>query len=213
MRYGTLVAVILAACAIPREESPPPGENGAPPAATTAADTAVPQAQVRGILQWSDLGVRMLGRGGDPGLQIDVTTIADQAVALSADDVREYFRDVKKRIPEAVPAREVSELLPFLVGYTGLEKEVSFDPTRLEIRSEGSTYYPRYIVPVSPMFDRRVVDLHQTVYAIYLFEDEIDLNATLEFRYADLSSGTAWRQVVERIQRAKNRLEGEERGR
>lgn len=207
MRW-TIAALALAACAAPREEAPPAGETGAPP--TTTAPDAPDTTGVRGTLQWSDLGVRMVGRGRTAGLQIDVTTITDEVVELAADDAREYFREVRKKIPEAVPARELDELVPFLVGYTGFEKEISFDPTRLEIRSEGSTYYPRYIVPVSPTFERRVAELYRTVYAVYLFDDEVDLKATLEFRYDDLSSGTAWRQVVEQIQRAKNRLEGAE---
>jgi hypothetical protein len=206
LKGWAVLAVALAACAAPREEAPPAGEVGATP--VTVAPDAPDTTGVRGTLQWSDLGIRMVGQGRTAGLQIDVTTIADEAMELAVDDAREYFRDVRKKIPQAVPAREIDELLPFLVGYTGFEKEISFDPTRLEIRSEGSTYYPRYVVPVSPTFDRRVAELYRTVYAIYLFDDEVDLKATLEFRYDDLSSGTAWRQVVDRIQRAKTRLEG-----
>jgi hypothetical protein len=206
LKGWAVLAVALAACAAPREEAPPAGEAGATP--VTVAPDAPDTTGVRGTLQWSDLGIRMVGQGRTAGLQIDVTTIADEAMELAVDDAREYFRDVRKKIPQAVPAREIDELLPFLVGYTGFEKEISFDPTRLEIRSEGSTYYPRYVVPVSPTFDRRVAELYRTVYAIYLFDDEVDLKATLEFRYDDLSSGTAWRQVVDRIQRAKTRLEG-----
>lgn len=207
MRIWPIAALAISACAAPREERPPAGDIAAPPP-SVSRPAAVDTTDVRGFLHWSDLGVRMVGRVGNAGLQIDVTTIADDAVALAADDVRGYFRDLKKKVPQAVPARQAQELLPFLVGYTGIEKEVSFDPTRLEIRSEGSTFYPRYVVPVSPRFERHVVDLYETVYAIYLFDAGLDLNATLEFRYGDMSSGGTWRQVVENIQRAKTRLEG-----
>jgi hypothetical protein len=206
-RFPALTAgLFLAACAAPREESPPAGET--PPAATVAEGAVPDTSRVRGTLQSGDLGIRMVGESTDAGLQIDVTTLAEDAIALAADDVRSYYRDLKKRIPEAVPAPEASRLRPFLVGFTGFEKEISFDPTRLEIRSEGATFYPRYVVPVSPGFDRRVVDLYQTVYAIYLFPEEVDMTATLEFRYGDMTSGVAWRNVVDRIQRAKTRLQG-----
>jgi len=209
MTRAALVAVLAAAlsCAAPREEGPPPGGAAATP---TVAEGAAPAdtSRVRGTLRSEDLGIRMVGDGATAGLQIDVTTLSETAVELASDDVRTYFRDLKKRIPDAVPAAEASRLEPFLVGFTGIEKEVSFDPTRLELRSEGSTTYPRYIVPVSPAFDRRLVGLYQTVYAIYLFPAEVDLTATLEFRYGELSSGVAWRGVVDRIQRAKARLEG-----
>jgi hypothetical protein len=203
-----LLCAWLAACAAPREEAAPAGETAAPPPTTAAGAAPADTSRVRGTLQSSDLGIRMVGSGSLDGLQIDVTTLAESAIELAADDVRTYYRDLKKRIPEAVPAPEASRLQPFLVGYTGFEKEISFDPTRLEIRSEGSTHYPPYIIPVSPGFDRRVVDLYQTVYAIYLFPAEVDLTATLEFRYGEMTSGSAWRAVVDRIQRAKTRLEG-----
>ena len=203
-----LLCALLAACAAPREEAPPAGETAAPAPTTAAGAAPADTSRVRGTLQSSDLGIRMVGSGRLAGLQIDVTTLAESAIELAADDVRTYYRDLKKRIPEAVPAPEASRLQPFLVGYTGFEKEISFDPTRLEIRSEGSTHYPRFIIPVSPGFDRTVVDLYQTVYAIYLFPAEVDLTATLEFRYGEMTSGSAWRAVVDRIQRAKTRLEG-----
>ena len=206
-RWPVAACALLAACAAPREEAPAAGET-APP--TTAAVGAAPAdtSRVRGTLQSGDLGIRMVGVGTDAGLQIDVTTLAESAIELAVDDVRTYYRDLKKRIPDAVPAPEASRLQPFLVGYTGFEKEISFDPTRLEIRSEGATHYSRFIVPVSPGFDRHVVDLYQTVYAIYLFPGEVDLTATLEFRYGDMTSGSSWRGVVDRVQRAKTRLDG-----
>ena len=86
---------------------------------------------------------------------------------------------------------------------------IPYDPTLLHIRSEGSTFHPLRIIPVSERFERRVVDLYQTVYAIYLFEPSVDLNATLDFRYEELSSGGAWRALINRVQRALARQEKE----
>lgn len=199
---GALVlsVVLGAACSAAREEgSPPAAVVGSPPADSVRAGAS----GSTGFLSWEDLGVRLIGRGSDAGLRIDVSTLGNDAIALAADDVRSYFTDVRKRIPEAVPGDAATELTPFLVGYSAFEKEISFDPTRLQIRSEGSTYYPQYVIPVSPRFERRVVDLYETVYAIYLFDAGLDLDATLEFQYAELTSGGAWRSVVEKIQRAK----------
>ena len=197
---------LAAACAFPAAETEP----GAPPAAG-AADTveagrppAAGADRTLGFLGWEELSVRMVGEGATAGLRIDVTTLDDEAVALAADDVRTYLEDMKNRIPDAVPP-SARDLRAFLVAYSGFEKEVRFDPSRLQLRSEGSSYYPRYVVPISPEFDRRLVGLYQTVYAIYLFDASIDLRATLEFQYADLTTGGAWRGVVERIERARAR--------
>jgi hypothetical protein len=37
----------------------------------------------------------------------------------------------------------------------------------------------------------------------------VDLNATLDFRYEELSSGGAWRSLINRVQRARARQEKE----
>lgn len=197
----------LSACATPPPRAPEAAADTS--AARGEADWPEPGAVVErdagstGYLSWEQLGVRMVGEGPTAGLRIDVTTLDDEAIALASDDVRSYFRDVKGRVGDAVVSGRDREMHAFLVGFTGFEKQVGFDPTLLQLRSEGSTYYPRTIVPVSPKFDRRVVDLYETVYGIYLFDPEIDLNALLEFQYDNLSSGSRWRSVVEAIQRAK----------
>ncbi|HUP20139.1 MAG TPA: hypothetical protein VM778_09320 [Gemmatimonadota bacterium] len=203
---GGAVLALAAACAVPEETEP-----GAPPPAAAAGTTeagrppAAGAGRTLGYLGWEDLSVRMVGEGATAGLRIDITTLDDEAVALAADDVRTYLEDMKTRIPDAVPAQAAREMRAFLVAFSGFEKEVRFDPSRLQLRSEGSSYYPRYVVPVSREFDRRLVGLYETVYAIYLFDASIDLRATLEFQYAELTTGGAWRAVVERIERARGR--------
>lgn len=197
----------LSACATPPPRSPEAAADTS--AARGEADWPEPGAVVErdagstGYLSWEQLGVRMVGEGPTAGLRIDVTTLDDEAIALASDDVRSYFRDVKGRIGEALAGGQAREAHAFLVGFTGFQKQVQFDPTLLQLRSEGSTYYPRTIIPVSPKFDRRLVDLYETVYGIYLFDSEFDLNAILEFQYENLSTGARWRSVVEAIQRAK----------
>jgi hypothetical protein len=65
------------------------------------------------------------------------------------------------------------------------------------------------VLPLSAKFDRRIVGLYETVYGIYLFPAGLDLVGTLEFQYGELSSGSAWREVVRRVQRAKTRRQGD----
>jgi hypothetical protein len=210
-RKPLLVAAFVAlACAAPEVEAPGTGgpEVEAPGAEAPRTD-APPAGSSTGYLTWEDLSVRMVGQGRTAGLRIDVTTLNQDAIRLAADDIRTYLGDQRLRIADRVPGSELDRLTAFLVGYTGFEKEVGFDPTRLQIRSEGSTYYPRHILPISAKFDRRVVDLYETVYGVYLFPEGLDLVATLEFQYGELSSGSSWRRVVERVQRAKTQRQGE----
>jgi len=202
-----LLAAALA-CAAPEQQAPPPGDAAATeaPAPSPAPAGALSST---GYLTWEDLSVRLVGTGPTAGLRIDVTTLEPDAVRLASDDIRAYLGDQRTRIAEHVPGEDATRLTAFLVGYTGFEKQVGFDPTRLQIRSEGSTYYPRTIIPVSPKFDRRLVDLYETVYGVYLFPEGLDLTATLEFQYGELTSGSAWREVVRRVQRAKTQRQGD----
>jgi hypothetical protein len=216
MKWPVLLAAFLVAlgCAAPGGETPP-GDTGtaaaedavAPPPVTEAAPAGA--ASASGYLSWEDLSVRVVGQGPTAGLRIDVTTLSPDAVRLAADDIRSYLGDQRARIGERVPGEDAERLTAFLVGYTGFEKEVGFDPTRLQIKSEGSTYYPRHVLPLSAKFDRRIVGLYETVYGIYLFPAGLDLLATLEFQYDNLSSGGAWRRVVEKVQRAKTQRQGD----
>jgi hypothetical protein len=202
-------SLLALACAAPAPETPagdqPPGAE-APPATRDPATLGS-----TGYLTWEDLSVRLVGQSGpEAGLRIDITTLHPDAIRLAADDIRSYLNDQRGRIAERVPGPDADRLTAFLVGYTGFEKEVGFDPTRLQIRSEGSTYYARHVLPLSPRFDRRIVDLYETVYGLYLFPPDLDLVATLQFEYGGLSSGGAWRRVVEQVQRAKTQRQSDE---
>jgi hypothetical protein len=207
------IGLALGALACAARETPPTGD------VATAADTlptpppSAPTFGTRaaGTLSWEELSVRMVGRETSAGLRIDVTTLEPTALEVAAPDIRAYLEDLlrRARVDSGLSEREIRELKAFLVGFTGFEKEVHYDPTLLLIRSEASTYYPLRIVPMSERFERRVVGLYQTVYAVYLFEPSVDLNATLDFRYEELSSGGAWRALINRMQRARARQEKE----
>lgn len=211
MRLALVALPFLAlACAAPPPDGPPAGDL--PPGETAPPSARDPGALgSTGYLRWEDLSVRLVAQSGpDAGLRIDITTLHPDAIRLAADDIRSYLNDQRARIGDRVPGPDAERLTAFLVGYTGFEKEVGFDPTRLQIRSEGSTYYARHVLPLSTRFDRRVVDLYETVYGIYLFPPDLDLVATLQFEYGGLSSGGAWRRVVEQVQRAKTQRQSDE---
>ena len=213
----TVIAVLgLAPCATAQQEVPPSGD-AQPPADAAAVDDSGPPSvsgtRIASTLSWEELSVRLVGRQTSQGLQIDVTTLDGEAIVLAAEDIHAHLADLKQRIPatHGLSANDIEEMTPLLVAFTGFEKEISFDPSRLIIFSEGSTFYPLHVLPVSPNFDRRLVGLYETVYGIYLFEPGIDFFANLEFRYADLSSGARWVSLVRRVQRAKARREAETR--
>jgi hypothetical protein len=222
--FLVLIAVLgLASCATAQQEVPPT-DDAQPPADAAAVDDgeaaadggprSVSGTRSASTLSWEELSVRLVGRQTNEGLQIDITTLDGDAIVLAAEDIHAHLADLKQRIPAAhdLSPDDIKEMTPLLVAFTGFEKEITFDPSRLIIFSEGSTFYPLHVLPVSPNFDRRLVGLYETVYGLYLFEPGIDFFANLEFQYADLTSGTAWLSLVKRVQRAKARREAESQG-
>lgn len=208
-RHCLGVALAALGCVAPVQESPPAGDVAARDSVADI-EVATVDAQSAGTLSWDELSIRMVGRETSAGLRIDITTLEGHILAVAAPDIRSYLLDLQRRAREqnGVPERDFREMKAFLVGFTGFEKEVDYDPTLLYIRSEASTFYPLRIIPVSERFERRIAGLYETVYAVYLFDPALDLNATLDFRYAELSSGTAWRGLVNRVHRAQARERG-----
>lgn len=203
-------ALIGVAPVLAQEAEEPAADQGAEAEAPSAvAPTQQPPRRARptGFVSWENLNVRMGSTA--TGLRIDVTTIGDAAIAVVSEDTSVWFTDLRDRIPRHVPEAQARELTPFLVGYTGFEKQVEFDPTRLLIISEGFTFHPEYVIPVTEGFGRYYLDLYETLYAIYLYDGRIDPLANLEFQYGQLSTGAQWQEVVRQMQQALTRLNNE----
>jgi hypothetical protein len=205
-------AALAAACA---GSHPPPASGGAPvvsdssgasrgaepppPAAAASRSTA----DSTGFLDRDDVTVRMAG----DGLIIDIMAMSREVVSLATDDLRTYLQEALKKVPDTVPADLRRDGTFFLVGFTSTEKEVPFEPSQVQLNSEGRQFYPRYIVPVSQGFESKVLRiLSAPVWAVYIYDPGIDLVSNLEFTYGNgLSTGSAWRRVVRAVELARSR--------
>lgn len=219
LRGGMLLACLAAGCA-----GPPPPETDvggsravADPADTTGSADTLPRpggeaAPGRpaapyprgGFIDRDDVTLRMAGAG----LIVDILPMNAEIVSLATDDLRTYFQEALKKVPDTVPPDLQREGTFFLIGFSSTQKEVSFEPTRVQVDSEGRRYYPRYIVPVSSGFDHKVLELFRPVWAVYIYDPGIDLLSTLEFGYGDeLSTGGDWRGIVQNVEEARARAE------
>jgi hypothetical protein len=201
-------AVLSAFSALSCAGAPPPGAAAGatePPAAGAERATA-DTTSGRGFLDREDVTVRMAG----DGLIIDVIPMNPEVLGLATDDLRVYLQEALKKVPETVPPDIQRRGVYFLVGFSATEKEISFEPSRVELNSEGRRYYPLYIVPISAGFERKVLEIFSApVWAVYIYEPGIDLVSTLEFAYGDASTGGDWRRVVQNIEEARGRATAE----
>jgi hypothetical protein len=172
---------------------------GAPRAAAQAPGSS----DSTGFLDLDDVTVRMAGGG----LRVDILPMNPEIVSLSTDDLRRFLEEAYRKIPDTVPYDLKQNGTTFLIGFTSSEKEISFEPSRVALNSEGRQYYPRTIVPISQGFESKVLTiLSAPVWGVYIFDPGIDLVSTLEFSYGDLSSsGASWRRVVQAVELARTR--------
>jgi hypothetical protein len=156
-----------------------------------------------GFLDRDDVRVRMAAEG----LIVDLFPMNPEVVSLATDDLRRFLEEAYRKIPDTVPPDLKQNGTIFLIGFSATEKEISFEPSRVALNSEGRQYYPRVIVPISQGFESKVLQiLKAPVWGVYIFEPGIDLVSTLEFTYGELaSSGASWRRVIQNVELARSR--------
>lgn len=197
---GTAADTTAAAPATPTAEGPGAGAGGQ--TGPGAPDVPPPRATSPGFLDQDDVTVRMAGQA----LIVDILPMNAEVLALATDDLRTYLQEALRKVPDTVPPDLQRNGTFFLVGFSSTEKEVLFEPTQLQLNSEGRRYWPRYIVPVTAGFGNRVLELFRPVFGVYVYDPGIDLLSTLEFSYGDtISSGTRWRAVVQNVEEARSR--------
>ena len=213
-RRGTFLPLLglVLACA----GNPPPAVEGDAQARTEATgadargearpgygDEVLGAADSLGVLEREDVSLRMAGSG----LIIDIIAMNPEVIGLAADDLRAYLEDALRKVPETVPPDLQREGTYFLVGFSSTVKEISFEPSQIRLESEGRQYYPRYIVPISTAFERKILQIFQPpVWAVYIFDPGIDLLSTLEFAYQDrVTTRGGWRRIVQNVEEARGR--------
>ncbi len=203
--FSTLV--LAAACAgVPQAEG---GGKGPVLAAAEGTSRVSPpleaaeRADSTGFLDRDDVRVRLAGEA----LIVDIFPMNPEVVSLATDDLRRFLEEAYRKIPDTVPPDLKQNGTTFLIGFSSTEKEISFEPSRVALNSEGRQHYPRAIVPISQGFESKVLQiLSAPVWGVYIYEPGIDLVSTIEFTYGDLaSSGASWRRVVQNVELARSR--------
>jgi hypothetical protein len=167
-----------------------------------AADLPAP-GDSTGFLDRDDVRIRMAAEG----LIVDIFPMNAEVVSLATDDLRRFLEEAYRKIPDTVPPDLKQNGTIFLIGFSSTEKEISFEPSRVALNSEGSQFYPRAIVPISQGFESKILEiLKPPLWGVYIFDPGIDLVSTLEFTYGDLaSSGASWRKVIQNVELARSR--------
>jgi hypothetical protein len=99
----------------------------------------------------------------------------------------------------------------FLVTFFTRDRQAAFEPTNLQLLSQGILYFPQGILPLTPEWGRQQLLQEKTQSALYLFDPAIDLDDVFEAEYGGARS-FAWASIIRILQAERGRVVSRAKG-
>ena len=191
--------VALAACA----SGPEPvgsAEAGAvlAPGDDTTGKSSVPPGY--GTLRQDEIAIRLELQG----LIVRAIPLEESLIRLLTADSYRALRELQESNKLAIAAvtRRRGGQPPDLwyVSFYGVAPDVQFSPMELVITSSGRNFRALEVIPLSSGFGEQRLRQRETQSALYLYDEEIDLDQPLTVSFQDQQSA-GWEQILTRIER------------
>jgi hypothetical protein len=198
---GAFVAaavLIVAACASGSGSAAAQSGTLAPISDDTVGRANVPVGF--GTLRQDDIAIRI----EMPGLIVRAIPLDENLIRLLTPDSYRALRDLQESNKQAIAAvtRRTGGRAPDLwyVSFYGVEPDVHFSPMELVITSSGRDFRPLELVPLSSGFGEQRLKQRETQSALYLFDEEIDLDQPLTVAFQNVRNDD-WEQILTRVER------------
>jgi hypothetical protein len=153
-----------------------------------------------GTLRQDDIAIRM----ELPGLIVRAIPLDENLIRLLTPDSYRALRELQESNKQAIAAvtRRTGGRAPDLwyISFYGVQPDVHFSPMELVITSSGRDFRPLEVVPLSSGFGEQRLKQREAQSAIYLFDEDIDLDQPLSLSFQNLRDDR-WEQVLTRIER------------
>lgn len=205
MRATTTLLLLgtLAACApVPETNSPAPaGDDDAVDTPAQADEQANMIPAGYGSLRQDEFTVPL---NADP-LLIKVTPLAEQITRLGAPDT--YQRLHATRTSQIGAARNAVRGEPelFLVSFFSYQPDTDYRPEDVEIIYQGRVLRPAKVLAVTSGWGRGRLQQRELQSAIYVYDDQIDYDQPITFRYQSTESN-AWASMLPRLERERSQV-------
>jgi hypothetical protein len=171
----------------------------APAQDSAATDARLPPAGL-GTLRQEDIAVRL--ETGTFALR--VMPLDEAILRLLAPDSYASLRRLRetkgREIREAAERAAVTNPVPFVVTFFGLQPQARFVGEDVTITSRNRLFRPVAILPVSPRWHEQQLLQRETATAVYLYEDGIALLEPFTVSYGGMSS-THWERILPTLDR------------
>ena len=204
---GLLALPFALACA----SAPAPETRADSAAARTAArDSMAPADAIppgKGTLRQDDIAIRLQ----TPGVQVRLIPLDEDILRVLAPDSYRALRDLlesrRTELSSLAARRGMRGESVWYVSFHGLEPEARFVPTDVMITSLGRDYRPVEILPLSAGFGAQRLRQRETLSALYLFEDGLEVEQPLTIAVGDARSA-GWETTLRRIRQERAVIRG-----
>lgn len=193
------LAIALAACA----SGPlPPGGSQAPAVMSPVDDTtgkgSVPPGY--GTLRQDEIAIRLELQG----LIVRAIPLEENLIRLLTADSYRALRELQESNKQAIAAvtRRRGGQPPDLwyVSFYGVAPDIHFSPMELIITSSGRNFRALEVIPLSSGFGEQRLRQRETQSALYLYDEEVDLDQPLTVAFQNQQSAS-WEQILTRVER------------
>jgi hypothetical protein len=153
-----------------------------------------------GTLRQDDIAIRLELQG----LIVRAIPLDETLIRLLTPDSYRALRDLQESNKQAIAAvtRRRGGQSPDLwyVSFYGVAPDVHFSPMELIITSSGRNFRALEVIPLSSGFGEQRLRQRETQSALYLYDEDVDLNQPLMVTFQDQQSAS-WEQILTRVER------------
>jgi hypothetical protein len=199
-RLAAIGTALLLSAACAGGTSTAAGQQGgnAPIADDTTGRANVPVGF--GTLRQDEIAIRLELQG----LIVRAIPLDENLIRLLTPDSYRALRELQESNKQSIAAvtRRTGGRAPDLwyVSFYGVEPDVHFSPMELVITSGGRDFRSLEVLPLSSGFGEQRLRQRETQSAIYLFDENIDLDQPLSVTFQNVRNDM-WEQILTRVER------------
>jgi len=153
-----------------------------------------------GTLRQDEIAIRLELQG----LIVRAIPLDENLIRLLTPDSYRALRELQESNKQSIAAvtRRTGGRAPDLwyVSFYGVEPDVHFSPMELVITSSGRDFRALEVLPLSSGFGEQRLKQRETQSAIYLFDENIDLDQPLSVTFQNVRNDM-WEQILTRVER------------
>lgn len=186
--------------------APDPAESPSPESRSQTTDSETLPPPGYGTLRQDDFTVAF--QAGE--VQVKVTPLAESVIRLAAPDTYQRLHGLTASREARIRERADDAGIQggpgvFLVSFFTYDRQAEYQPTDLQLLSQGKLYRPLGVIPLTPQWGREQVKQQETQSALYLFEPGIDLDVPFQVEYGGQSSFN-WTSIIRVLQSERARV-------